>query len=508
MRPAILLAILVLLTLACQEGRLTGEQVSATLDAMERKLDWLGYRLAQETWEQYTFGDSDSLAFFAQLCDHVMADPATRGTLWEGRRVITDNEAGRRLEMIHSRMLDCAVEAAPAVKHLVDSLTGRAVGCRAAFFGAGISRFDGAAWRSDRSGVISADGMARLIRLRHQQARKAGYSSYLALRSQGELFDDYQWQQLLNQIDSLTAPAYRQLLQQGRQHPAIEAPLDRLLDRFLAQQAEIDRFFDADRQFEIVTAGLRGLGFDLNKQPIYRSVDTATTSTADAAVLVVRSPHDQRLATTGAAGLDCTRRFLAAAGQALHAASITEPLPLYARCQSGIWQEGIRRFFASLAIDSVWLTRYGGLSSSRAGQVHRAQRELSLLDLRLLLVEAAFELEAYRNPTRDLDGLYRDLYARFTFASDSTASRPWTPLAVSAARPMHYRDLLAGYLLATQTWNYLRKTNGSVVGNPETAAFLTHNYFRFGSRYDWTDLLRRGTGEGLNPSHLLSWLQS
>ena len=47
---------------------------------------------------------------------------------------------------------------------------------------------------------------------------------------------------------------------------------------------------------------------------------------------------------------------------------------------------------------------------------------------------------------------------------------------------------------------------GDMVGNQTISSFLNQNYFRFGSRYDWRELLERGTGSGLNPEFLISKL--
>ena len=66
---------------------------------------------------------------------------------------------------------------------------------------------------------------------------------------------------------------------------------------------------------------------------------------------------------------------------------------------------------------------------------------------------------------------------------------------------------LVAKIIAAQSVNYMNDYLGQPVDNLRTSAFLIQNYYRFGSRYSWTELLERGTGEKLNPEHLISHLQ-
>ncbi|TET95729.1 MAG: hypothetical protein E3J26_02335, partial [Candidatus Zixiibacteriota bacterium] len=75
---ALILALAVLLVLSsCQEGQLTEEEVVSCLDSLEMKLEWLDYRLAEESWALYTEGRSDSLEFYRELYDYVTSDRET-----------------------------------------------------------------------------------------------------------------------------------------------------------------------------------------------------------------------------------------------------------------------------------------------------------------------------------------------------------------------------------------------------------------------------------------------
>jgi peptidyl-dipeptidase A len=59
-------------------------------------------------------------------------------------------------------------------------------------------------------------------------------------------------------------------------------------------------------------------------------------------------------------------------------------------------------------------------------------------------------------------------------------------------------------MIAAQTISYVKQKYGPIVDNPDFGVFLRENYFRFGARYDWRELLERGTGEKLDPKYLIA----
>jgi Zn-dependent M32 family carboxypeptidase len=71
-------------------------------------------------------------------------------------------------------------------------------------------------------------------------------------------------------------------------------------------------------------------------------------------------------------------------------------------------------------------------------------------------------------------------------------------------QPARSPSQLLGEIIARQTLAYLYQANGGVIGTRETRSFLIQNYFRFGSRYDWGELIQRGTGQSLDPQALVA----
>ena len=60
--------------------------------------------------------------------------------------------------------------------------------------------------------------------------------------------------------------------------------------------------------------------------------------------------------------------------------------------------------------------------------------------------------------------------------------------------------------MASQVLRFIHRDvvkSESYVGNPEVGRFLTEKIFKPGARYEWNEMLRRATGETLNPEHFI-----
>ena len=127
-----------------------------------------------------------------------------------------------------------------------------------------------------------------------------------------------------------------------------------------------------------------------------------------------------------------------------------------------------------------------------------------VIELRLTLVRLQFEYEAYFNSGRDLNKLYWDLFEEYMLLPRHDELLPWATTIEYVVEPALSHTFLLGDIISAQTLAYLERVSGSVLDNTETKAFLVQNYFRFGSRFRWQDLLERGTGEPLNVHHLIN----
>jgi hypothetical protein len=516
---AVCLTVLALVAGSCREEQVTRESVVVTLDSLEQKLLWLDYRIGEETWRRYTVGHSDSLEFFERFRGHVLSDPKSFAALERGRNLIEDDETLRRFDILGAVFRSEWLEQLPVVSELRDSLSAAIRTYEGDFEGALRPLTDlretyltdrertrrEAAYRAiGEAGAKLADSFERLFRLRNQHARKAGYNSYFALLLSGRNAALREHLDLLARVDSLTETPYGMILDRLReQSQPVEIEAWDLPFMISGTRREMAAYLPVDSQMGYVHAGLADIGFDPDQLPIYMQVSTRQDTVPYAHSLMLRGPYDQRLIANVNSGLNSAELILSELGHLLHTAHVTEDDPLFAARQYAPWKAGVGHLFASLCRDTTWLRRYPRVPGPLATEFLWEDRERSIVLLRLQLVDLMFEYEAYKNPHRDLNELYWGLFERYMLLQRHDGIQLWAANTVFIDRPLALHDDLLGRIIAAQTLAYLRQTSGVVVGNPESRSFLVQNYFRFGSRYDWRELLQRGTGESLTPEYLL-----
>jgi len=498
------------------------EDVYQTLDSLEQKFAWLSYRISLEQWDQYTTGHADSLDFYQGLYLYVISQPGLLRTLKQGEVFVSDDLDLRRLHLIENDVRLGRVEASRAVAKLRDSLSQLAITYRPEFDGSiansndlyRISRTDGdrarreEAYRAYNSvGLKLADGLTELFRLRNEQAVKLGYENYFAMVFSAEGFDLSRYLLLLNRLDSLSSQPYRAVLNQAQER----LNYDRLETWDLAYayadiNRSIDRHFPADSQMAYATAGLKALGFDLDKMPIYFDLKSRPGKTEMAYAFPIKPPYDVRVLANVTDGFRSMQVLMHEIGHALYAANILEDRRLFVDDVASAWSEGQAQIIAGLMDNEDWLQDYAHVPPAAARDWLQARQDQNVIYLRLTLTRLMFEYEAYSNPNRDLNKLYWDLFEGYMMLPRHEELKPWASIIQYTTHPVYLQNYLYADMITAQTYNFLTGLYGEIVANPAAKAFLVQNYYRFGSRYPWRDLLERGTGKPLDPKFFIEKL--
>ena len=227
---------------------------------------------------------------------------------------------------------------------------------------------------------------------------------------------------------------------------------------------------------------------------------------SDIQSFVIKSPFDQRVSGKIGDGFESNQELVKNIGRALYSANIAQEQPLFNYPLDNPWTAAMENIFASITEDVTWLQKYVPIPAGHIERYLTARQEWKIMNLRFSLVNLEFELEAYKNPGRDLNRVYWDIFEKYTSLPRHDDLKPWATDLNYVNQPLAYQNHLLADIIAAQTLAYLEKNNGTVVGNRETRSFLVQNYFRFGSRYHWREMIQRGTGEDLNPRYLLSEL--
>ena len=496
----------------------TRADVVAVMDTLERKLDWIDYRMAQEYWDLYTTGESDSLEFYERLEHFILSNENYLKELEQADN-LTNSSDHRRRDILYSMFTLGRYEQQPEIAHLRDSLSKLNITYRAVYEGDTVTsdylyrRYRDHSDRAERekaysawceTGELLSDGLGRLIRLRNQAAQKAGFNSYLALMFKEKGLDLGKYKQLLSHLDSLSRQPYQAILDQASERLGVGRiePWDLGFAHSVVRK-EVDRFFPVDSQLLYIQRSLKEIGFNLDALPIYFDLESRPGKSQFAYAFTIKAGSDMRVLANLSDGIQSTRTLFHEIGHALQSAMITQEQPLFRSNIDGAWSEGMAQVFAGMMDYNLWLEKYGHLSYALANRHLKSKKEEDIIYLRSTLARLEFELLAYENPNRDLNSLYWDLAEKYLRLPRHENLKPWANIIHYVTHPVYLDNYLMADIISAQTHDYLLEHYGSVVDKPSTRAFLVQNYLRFGARYDWHELLDRGTEEPLNPDHLI-----
>ena len=511
-----------LLLSACGQQQFREQDILITLDSLEHKLEWLEYQVTLKTWDFYVSGQSDSLQFYRNLYNELVSDEAAFNQLVNGRVLLSEEIDQARCDKFLTAFLYGRVEDDFDIGILRDSLTGVEMTFRAEFEGEKRSRSylytiqrndpnrrrRESAFRARTSiGDELADGLSQLFRLRNQKSRRLGYNNFMALVFSRSGLDLDEYRRLLNHLDSLTRDVYLDIVDRiGVKLNVNDLEYWDVGYAYADINPAVDSYFPADSQLPYIRRTLRALDFNLDKMPIYFDLDTREGKSQFTASFPVKPPYDVRVMGNQSPGMWSTFVLFHEIGHAIHFASVAQESPAFGRFIDGCWTEGMAQILPLMLEEKEWLQKYAKMPAALADSYLASLKEQEVISLRIQLLRLNFEYEAYANPNRDLNKLYWDLFDKYMLLPRHDDVKPWATVTHFISVPVYMQNYLYADIIAAQTWAWLKENYGSPVDNPKVSAFLIQNFYRFGGRYDWRELLVRGTGEEFNPEYMIDRL--
>ena len=504
---------------SCRTQKIPRDEVLSFIDDYEKKAEFLQRRLAEERWQYYSDGNSDSLTYYqwAYWSYHAGSDLLSRTEKYA--QAIEDPRSLRKLTLIQRRCLGAVGEADPRVISFADSLA--TVG-RTRWTEYGGNRLSpdqvlgvvvsepnrtkrrDAYFAYASTGEDMLSGLAALVRLRNNAVSRLGYGSYHDAMLKADDFDQVRYLQLLGDLDRLTVEPYRAVLDSMRKVLAMEDlrvwDIEYILQQTKAKAAEYAR---AGKQMALVDETLAGMGIILPKLPIYVDTAAGLLGPEHDKVLAVHIPCDVRVRADIIDGTASLRALFRQMGRAVYLARINQASFLFAQPPAPCFEYGMGWVMSGLTGLDAWKRKYAGMPDPLVVE-QRLQRDfLKLYNVRRTLVHLYFEKALYENPAVDLNRVYSDFFERYLLIPNVPGTLPWAEIMDDIVNPMTGQNLLLGECIAAQTYQYLDQKYGSVLDNRRVFEFLTQNFYRFGGLDDWDNLVIHATGEELNPRYII-----
>lgn len=353
-------------------------------------------------------------------------------------------------------------------------------------------------------GEQTAGGVTQLMKLRNRAAARIGFNSYYDLMLSADGLDKSEYLGWLREWDRLSAEPYRRALDSVARDLGGEnlRPWDIDFARGNLNPVE---YYPVEQQVPRLKSTLMGIGFNLDKWPIYFANGAIPAEDPSGGVIKVHIPDDIRVATALAAGPEPLGKLLSQAGRALYAAHINQNDFLLAQPPAPCFEWGMGKMMKGLAALDAWKLKYAAIPEPTIIEAAARRRFMLLHDLRLMLVHLSFEYEMYKNPTNDLHQVYRELFERYMMFPYPEKVKDWAVQLDYIVNPVGMQNRLVGAGIAAQVYHYLMEKNGAVLDQPQTGEFLANSLWRSGGAQTWQDLLLQVTGEKFNPRYLMEY---
>jgi peptidyl-dipeptidase A len=385
------------------------------------------------------------------------------------------------------------------------------------------------AWTASKMiGKEVSNDVITLVKLRNEAANQLGYKNYHRMSLSFSEQDPVEIENLFDELDNLTLNDFIQLKNEIDFFLAEKNKIDteglrpwHYEDKFFQQGPKIykinfDSYF-ADKDIEHITKDYyKGIGLniddlleksDLCEKPgkYQHAYCSHIDKSGDVRVVCNIKPNHRWMAT-----------MLHEFGHAAYDKFIDMGLPWSLREPAHIFAtEAIAMMFGRFPSNPEWLKDVIGISDEEADKISIASfkslRVEQLVFSRWVQVMYRFEKSMYENPDQDLNSLWWNLVEKYQLIKNPEGRNEpdWASKIHIALYPAYYHNYMLGELLASQLYSYLttnvsKNKNISFANQKKIGKFLIDNYFFFGSKINWKELIKHATGEDLSSKYYVA----
>jgi peptidyl-dipeptidase A len=385
-----------------------------------------------------------------------------------------------------------------------------------------------AAWEATKQvGHEVAPQLLELISIRNREARKFGYENYYSMMFELQELDEKWVFSLFDRLEQLSERAF------GEMKTELDATLKEKYginstetfpwlysDPFFQEfptagstESLDDVFKDAD--IEALTRGhYQSIGLDIDDLLQRADLYEREGKSQHAFCMDVDREGDVRVLCNIRKNERWMSTMLHEFGHAVYDKYSDRTLPFLLRGPAHtLTTEAIAMLNGRMSKNPEWLTRIAGMRPDDANRIGatalKTLRSEMLIFLRWAITLVRFERELYRNTGQNLNRLWWEYVERYQKVTPppNRDQADWASKNHLATSPVYYQNYVLGELMASQLLHYIHSNvvkAESYAGNASVGSYLVEKVFKPGARYDWNTMLKRATGENLNPAHFIA----
>lgn len=384
-----------------------------------------------------------------------------------------------------------------------------------------------AAWVAYKSkGSAVAPIILELVKVRNAAARSRGFKDYYQMRLLLQEQDPEEIKALFDKLAKLTDEPFRKIKAKVDGELAKRYGVD--ADKLMPWHYQ-DPFFQESPKMKGVDLDSFFKGKDPRKivQDFYASIDLDPAGIIERSDLYEKPgkmPHayctnmdragDIRILANLRPDEQWTSTLMHEMGHGVYDLFTDPKLPWLLRQPAhSFTTEAIAMMFGRQTRNPVWLVKAAGVDPEKVKAVESDisfnQRLGMLVFARWAMVMMNFEREMYAKPDQDLNKLWWDLKERYQLLHrpQGRDAPDWASKIHIAVWPAYYHNYLLGECMASQVLDYMAKNivksddpnHMDMSGHKAIGAYLKEKIFMPGARMRWDELLRKATGDTLNP---------
>lgn len=387
------------------------------------------------------------------------------------------------------------------------------------------------AWNaSKKQGEVAYKDVIELVRLRNRLAKSLGFENYYKLSLEVHEQKEREIEKIYEEIEERTNEPFRKIKEE--------------IDNFLSKKFNIrndelkpwhyqDLFFqetpeinsiDLDQYYKkdiVKTAKdfYKSIGIDVSKILERSDLYEREGKYQHAYCIDLDKEGDTRIVENVKNDTYWIKTTLHELGHAIYNMGYSwENFPFLLKDSAHIFvTEAIAQLFEREARNSNFINTYSEIkpSEDELKELHtKIKKELMFEELvfsRWSLVMFYFERELYKNPEQDLNRLWWGFVKKYQMINFCRDKPDWASKIHFISGPVYYHNYLLGRILASQIHDCIIKNitkqkidNYNYSGNKEVGDYLNKKLFSFGSSLRWDEVIRKATGEDLNPKY---WIE-
>ncbi len=383
-----------------------------------------------------------------------------------------------------------------------------------------------AAWEASKLiGTQVLEKVVKLVELRNQSAKKAGFDNYYTMRLKLQELDEDKLFRLLDELDELSKPYwlnYKSVLDQnltvrygiGRAELMPWHYHDPFFQEAPQQNIDLNRIYKGKNIAELSRLFFQAIGLNVDDILARSDLYERENKNQHAFCMCIDRKEDVRILCNLRDDEYWMGTQLHELGHAVYDQYIDQSLPYLLRTFAHVSStESIAMLFGRLSKSGDFLQLYCGVSQEDAKSIDYSAKQQTSANLlvfaRWVLVMVNFERAMYQQKNVNLNELWWDYVERFQAVKRvPLRDQPdWAAKLHLACAPVYYQNYILGEMTASQLKHTLLKAldeqKESFYTSPKVGEFLKAGLFHLGAKYPWDKAIFHATNENLNPHYFV-----